>query len=97
MIDDGIATGATMRSALQWVSAANPAFVIVAVPVAPEEVIAAIEQDCDAVICLDTPAPFHSVGLHYRRFDQVSDETELPNGKVFRLNEDFSLDTRVII
>jgi len=75
VVDDGIATGATMRAALRLVREAGAARVIAAVPVGPPDTIAALERDCDAVICLQSPAAFGSVGLHYRIFDQVSDAT----------------------
>lgn len=75
IVDDGIATGATMRAALRLVRAANPARLIVAIPVAAHDTLAEIEQDCDAVICLECPADFRAVGFHYRDFEQVSDAT----------------------
>lgn len=75
VVDDGIATGATMRAALQLVRDAGPARLIVAVPVAPPDTIKEIEQYCDEVICLESPRAFRAVGLHYRNFDQVSDAT----------------------
>ncbi|WP_319520269.1 phosphoribosyltransferase family protein [uncultured Martelella sp.] len=73
VVDDGIATGATMRAALRMVRDAGPAHVIAALPVGPAETIAELRQDCDEVICLDCPASFRAVGLHYRNFDQVTD------------------------
>lgn len=75
VVDDGIATGATMRAALRLVRDADPARVVAAIPVGPAETIAALESECDEVICLDCPADFRAVGLHYRDFGQVSDET----------------------
>ncbi|MDD9732363.1 phosphoribosyltransferase family protein [Mameliella sp. AT18] len=73
VVDDGIATGATMRAALRLVRKAGPARLLVAVPVAPQDAIAEIARDCDDLICIDTPRPFIAVGAHYRIFDQVSD------------------------
>jgi putative phosphoribosyl transferase len=75
VVDDGIATGATLRAALRLVRDADPVRVIAAVPVAPAATIAALESECDEVICLECPADFRAVGLHYRDFEQVSDET----------------------
>ena len=75
VVDDGIATGATMRAALRLVRDAGPARVIAAIPVGPADTIAALAADCDEVICLECPFPFRAVGLHYRDFDQVSDAT----------------------
>lgn len=75
VVDDGIATGATMRAALRLVRDADPARVVAAIPVGPAETIAALKSECDEVICLDCPADFRAVGLHYRDFGQVSDET----------------------
>lgn len=75
VVDDGIATGATMRAALRLVRDADPARIVAAIPVGPAETIAALESECDEVICLDCPADFRAVGLHYRDFGQVSDET----------------------
>jgi len=75
VVDDGIATGATMRAALRLVRDENPARLIAAIPVGPVETIADFETECDEVICLERPADFRAVGLHYRDFGQVSDET----------------------
>lgn len=75
VVDDGIATGSTMRAAIRLVRDAEPAMLIAAVPVGPRETIATLEGDCDAVICLECPVPFRAVGLHYRYFPQVSDTT----------------------
>jgi putative phosphoribosyl transferase len=75
VVDDGIATGATMRAALQLVRDADPAQVIAAIPVGSAATIAALEDDCDEVICLECPAEFRAVGMHYRDFGQVSDAT----------------------
>ncbi|MCR9149307.1 MAG: phosphoribosyltransferase family protein [Rhodobacteraceae bacterium] len=74
VVDDGIATGATMRAALRGLAARGPARVILAVPVAPAEVIADLAPLVDRAVCLDTPDPFYAVGAHYRVFDQVADD-----------------------
>ena len=73
VVDDGIATGATMRAALRLIRGQDPARLIVAVPVAPKETIDDLRTECDEIICLETPPAFRAVGLHYRDFGQVSD------------------------
>ena len=74
VVDDGIATGATVRAALQAIRRVGPKRLILAVPVAPREAIAELQGECDEMVCLETPAPFHAVGLHYRHFEQTSDD-----------------------
>ncbi len=74
VVDDGIATGATMRAALDCLSSEAPAKVIVMVPVAARDALAAIEAMADQVICLDVPRPFFSVGTYFDDFRQVSDD-----------------------
>jgi len=74
LTDDGIATGATMIAALHSVRAAGAAEIIVAVPVASSERLAAIRGLCDRVICLIEPEVFWAVGQFYRQFEQVDDE-----------------------
>ncbi len=73
VVDDGLATGATMRAALTWVRAQNPAQVIAAIPVGAEEALAPLAGLADEVICPLRPRPFIAVGAHYRRFDQTDD------------------------
>lgn len=75
VVDDGLATGATMRAALQLVREEHPARLIAAIPVAPAVQIAALERVCDEIICLECPAEFRAVGQHYHDFGQVSDAT----------------------
>ena len=74
LVDDGIATGATMRAALRAVRRQKPSHLVLAVPVAPAETIASLATEVDEVVCLDTPTPFGAVGAFYRDFRQVSDE-----------------------
>lgn len=74
LIDDGLATGATMRVAVQAVRQHDPRWVVVAVPVAPPETAALMEQEADEVVCLMTPEYFRAVGQWYHLFDQTSDE-----------------------
>lgn len=74
VVDDGLATGATMLAALRVVRAAHASRIIVAVPVGPPDTLSRIERECDLVICLERPAGFQAVGQFYARFDQVSDD-----------------------
>jgi putative phosphoribosyl transferase len=73
VVDDGMATGATMKAALTAVRAAQPARVILAVPVAPEDMLAEMQPLADTIVCLENPHPFIAVGAHYRSFGQVDD------------------------
>lgn len=73
LIDDGVATGATLRAALRAVRALLPVRVVVAVPVAPPEACRELEALADEVICLLTPPDFHAVGQFYRDFGQTTD------------------------
>jgi predicted phosphoribosyltransferase len=74
VVDDGIATGASMIAALHSVRARGPARLVCAVPVAPPDSIEAIRPYADEVVCLETPEYFQAVGQFYREFDQVEDE-----------------------
>ena len=73
VVDDGIATGSTVRAALQGLARAHPARVVLAVPVAPADTLSNLSQLCDQIVCLMSPSPFHAVGLHYRDFRQTED------------------------
>jgi putative phosphoribosyl transferase len=74
LVDDGLATGATMRAAALAVQQRNPARVVIAVPVAAAETCNEFRGDVDEVVCAITPAPFFAVGLWYEDFSQTSDE-----------------------
>jgi putative phosphoribosyl transferase len=74
LVDDGLATGSTMLAAVRAVQQECPAQLVVAVPVAPEGVCAALRREADDVVCLLTPAAFRSVGTWYRDFSQVRDD-----------------------
>jgi putative phosphoribosyl transferase len=74
LVDDGLATGATMRAAALAVRRLNPARVVVAVPVAAGETCREFEDVVDEVVCEVTPSPFRAVGLWYDDFSQTSDE-----------------------
>jgi putative phosphoribosyl transferase len=74
LVDDGIATGASVKAALKALRRKAPKALILAVPVAPRETIEALESEVDEVVCLRTPKPFVAIGIHYRDFHQVSDD-----------------------
>ncbi len=74
VVDDGIATGATMRAALRATRMRGPKRLVLAVPVGPSESLAELRREADDVICLEEPAIFDAIGLYYRDFRQVSDE-----------------------
>ncbi|PKO64613.1 MAG: phosphoribosyltransferase [Betaproteobacteria bacterium HGW-Betaproteobacteria-16] len=73
VVDDGIATGTTMKAALQALRQRRPARLIVAVPVAPYQSVVTLSDEADDVICLVEPRPFRAIGLHYLDFHQLSD------------------------
>jgi putative phosphoribosyl transferase len=74
LVDDGLATGATMRAAALALRKYRPARVVVAVPVASAETCDEFRADVDEIVCALTPSPFHAVGLWYDDFSQTSDE-----------------------
>jgi putative phosphoribosyl transferase len=74
LVDDGLATGATMRAAALAVKEHRPERVIVAVPVAAAQTCDDFRGDVDEIICAVTPEPFYAVGLWYENFDQTTDE-----------------------
>ncbi|MEL1250993.1 phosphoribosyltransferase [Aurantiacibacter gilvus] len=73
LVDDGIATGGTVRVALQALRKSDAAQVVLAVPVAPGSALRELESMCDGIVCLHTPEPFYAVGAHYQDFGQTSD------------------------
>jgi putative phosphoribosyl transferase len=73
LVDDGLATGATMRVAATALRRRNPAEIVVAVPVAASQTCVTLREVADRVVCPSTPAPFVAVGLYYEDFDQTSD------------------------
>jgi putative phosphoribosyl transferase len=73
LVDDGLATGATMRAAIQSLKRASVKRVILAVPVAARDSLALLEPEVDQVVCLSIPSMFGAVGLWYEQFPQVSD------------------------
>ena len=74
VVDDGLATGATMIAALHAVRARSPAKLVCAVPVAAPDSLESVRPYCDEVVCLDAPPFFDAVGRFYRNFDQVDDD-----------------------
>jgi predicted phosphoribosyltransferase len=74
LVDDGLATGATMRAAVKALRESGAAKIIVAVPVGPPDTCHEIEEQADETICLSTPAFFQAVGQYYEDFSQTSDE-----------------------
>jgi putative phosphoribosyl transferase len=77
VVDDGIATGTTVRAALKALRRRKPARLVLAVPVAPSDTVAALRAEVDELVCLAEPFPFHAIGLHYRDFHQVGDDEVL--------------------
>jgi putative phosphoribosyl transferase len=73
VVDDGLATGATMRAAVRAVRQQQPARLVVAVPVGSPDACAALRREADEVVCLHEPAPFGAVGSWYQRFEQTED------------------------
>ncbi len=74
VIDDGIATGATMRAALAALKQLNPAHLVVAVPTGATDTCAELKRSADEVVCLSTPEPYIAVGVWYEEFPQTSDD-----------------------
>jgi putative phosphoribosyl transferase len=73
LIDDGIATGSTMRAAIAILKAQHPARIVIAVPVAPPETCQAMLKEVDEVVCVFQPDPLYSIGLWYENFAQITD------------------------
>jgi predicted phosphoribosyltransferase len=74
LVDDGLATGSTMRAAALALRQEDAARIVVAVPVAPPETCAEFRSEVDDVVCALTPEPFYAVGLWYADFSQTTDE-----------------------
>jgi erythromycin esterase-like protein/predicted phosphoribosyltransferase len=74
VVDDGLATGASMRAAVLAIRQQHPAHLVVAVPVGAEDTCQALRQEADEVVCAATPYPFRAVGLWYQHFPQTSDD-----------------------
>lgn len=74
LVDDGAATGTTMKVAIRAMKHRSPRQIVVALPVAPAETVAELSQEADRVVCLSQPARFRALGFHYLSFPQLSDE-----------------------
>ena len=74
LVDDGLATGSSMRAAVAALGPLSPARVVIAVPVAPRSTVLSLKGVADEVVCLETPEPFFAVGMFYENFEQTSDE-----------------------
>jgi len=77
VVDDGVATGATMIATLHGLRAAQPTSLWCALPVAPRDTLETLAEIADEVICLSCPRFFQAVGQFYHRFDQLSDDAVL--------------------
>jgi putative phosphoribosyl transferase len=85
VIDDGIATGATMRAALHAVRARRPQRLVLAVPVAPTSTLAELQSEADDIICLEDYEIFGAIGIYYANFRQVSDQEVIDTLKQFAI------------
>lgn len=74
LVDDGLATGASMRAAVKGLRAQHPARIVVAVPTAAAEVCEAFRREVDEIVCAITPEPFQGVGRWYEDFSQMTDD-----------------------
>lgn len=74
LVDDGLATGSTMRAAAAALQAQHPERLVIAVPVAPRETCQSLLQYADDVVCATVPEPFYAVGNWYDDFSQTTDE-----------------------
>jgi putative phosphoribosyl transferase len=74
LVDDGLATGSTMRAAVRALRQHQPERIIVAVPVGAVETCRELQKEADEVVCLSTPEPFHAVSLWYEEFQQTTDQ-----------------------
>ena len=74
LVDDGVATGSTMKAAIRALRQMKPARIVIAVPVAPPSTCNQLQFEADELVCLEMPEPFYGVGQFYSDFSQVSDE-----------------------
>jgi putative phosphoribosyl transferase len=74
LVDDGLATGSSMRAAVAALRQKNPRRIVVAVPIAAAATCRELESEVDEIVCYETPEPFYSVGLWYEDFSQTTDE-----------------------
>lgn len=73
LVDDGIATGTSMRAVIKALKRRGPKALILAVPVASRDTVEALRREVDDLVCLAIPEPFLAIGFHYRNFTQLSD------------------------
>jgi putative phosphoribosyl transferase len=73
LVDDGIATGASVRAALRALKRKGPKALVLAIPVAPVDAVDALRSEVDEVVCFSMPEPFLAIGIHYVDFYQISD------------------------
>lgn len=73
LVDDGLATGSTMRAAIAALREQRPRRIVVAVPLAPPQTCEELRAEADEVVCLHTPEPFLAIGIWYEHFPQTSD------------------------
>jgi len=77
LVDDGAATGTTMKVAIRAIKRRSPREIVVALPVAPPDVVAELAREADRVVCLSQPERFLALGYHYHEFPQLADEEVL--------------------
>lgn len=78
IVDDGAATGTTMKIAIRALKRRSPMEIIVAVPVSPQDTVAELAQEADRVVCLSQPGQFRALSYHYLRFPQLADSDVVP-------------------
>ena len=74
VVDDGIATGTTIRAVIKALRLKGPKSIVLAVPVAPRDAVEALRKEVDDVVCLESPEAFFAIGLYYRDFHQITDD-----------------------
>lgn len=84
LVDDGIATGTSVRAAIRSLRRRRPDRIVLAVPVAPAEEVKRLRAEVDELVCLETPAPFGAVGLYYHYFEQTTDDQVVALMQEFR-------------
>ncbi len=77
LVDDGAATGTTMKVAIRALKRRSPARIVVALPIAPPETVRELAQEADRVVCLEQPPHFRALGYYYRNFEQLEDDAVL--------------------
>jgi len=77
VVDDGVATGATVIATVRFLRKLNPKKIVIAVPVAPPEILPKLSGEADEVRCVETPSPFFAIGQFYADFSQLSDSEVL--------------------